>query len=89
MATPGGLITPDLLSPTLAATAAPPDGLSRVRRRKTLGAAVEDLEREMIEAALERAAGNISETARTLGLTRRGLYLKMQRLGVSGLRAEV
>jgi DNA-binding NtrC family response regulator/tetratricopeptide (TPR) repeat protein len=89
MATPGGLITPDLLSPALAATAAPPDGLSRVRRRKTLGAAVEDLEREMIEAALERAAGNISETARTLGLTRRGLYLKMQRLGVSGLRAEV
>jgi DNA-binding NtrC family response regulator len=60
-----------------------------VRRRKTLGAAVEDLEREMIETALERAAGNISETARTLGLTRRGLYLKMQRLGVSGLRAEV
>ena len=26
--------------------------------------------------ALERAAGNISETARTLGLTRRGLYLE-------------
>ena len=37
----------------------------------------------MIENALERAAGNISETARTLGLTRRGLYLKMERLGVS------
>jgi DNA-binding NtrC family response regulator len=89
MATPGGVITPDLLSPGLAATAEPPDAMSRVRRRKTLAAAVEDLEREMIEGALERAAGNISETARTLGLTRRGLYLKMQRLGVSGLRAEV
>jgi DNA-binding NtrC family response regulator len=88
MATPGGLITPDLLSPALVATAAPPDAASRARRRKTLSAAVEDLEREMIEAALERAAGNISETARTLGLTRRGLYLKMQRLGVSGLRAD-
>ena len=37
----------------------------------------------MIENALERAAGNISETARILGLTRRGLYLKMERLGVS------
>ena len=37
----------------------------------------------MIEGALERAAGNISETARMLGLTRRGLYLKMERLGVS------
>ena len=36
----------------------------------------------MIEGALERSAGNISETARILGLTRRGLYLKMERLGV-------
>ena len=37
----------------------------------------------MIEKALERSAGNISETARILGLTRRGLYLKMERLGVA------
>ena len=40
----------------------------------------------MIEGALERSAGNISETARLLGLTRRGLYLKMQRLGVERRR---
>ena len=91
MASPGGLITPDLLSPALAAAAEPPElsTTSRSRRRKTLAAAVEELEREMIEGALERAAGNISETARILGLTRRGLYLKMQRLGVSGAHAEV
>jgi DNA-binding NtrC family response regulator len=90
MATPGGLITPELLSPGLAATLEPMEGATRSRkRRKSLGAAVEELEREMIEEALERAAGNISETARTLGLTRRGLYLKMQRLGVSGARAGV
>ena len=90
MATPGGIITPELLSPGLAATLEPADHGVRPRgRRKSLSAAVEELEREMIESALERAAGNISETARTLGLTRRGLYLKMQRLGVSGLRAEV
>jgi DNA-binding NtrC family response regulator/tetratricopeptide (TPR) repeat protein len=90
MATPGGLITPELLSPGLAATLEPADQIVRPRgRRKSLAAAVEDLEREMIESALERSAGNISETARTLGLTRRGLYLKMQRLGVSGLRAGV
>ena len=31
----------------------------------------------MIEAALERSGGNISATARALGLTRRGLYLKI------------
>jgi DNA-binding NtrC family response regulator len=40
----------------------------------------------MIEGALQRSSGNISETARMLGLTRRGLYLKMQRLGVSAAR---
>jgi DNA-binding NtrC family response regulator len=51
-------------------------------RNATLGSAVERLEREMIESALQRTAGNISQTARTLGLTRRGLYLKMDRLGI-------
>ena len=35
-----------------------------------------------MRAALDRAGGNISETARTLGLTRRGLYLKLRRLGM-------
>ena len=48
----------------------------------TLAAAVERLEREMIETALQRTTGNISQTARSLGLTRRGLYLKMDRLGI-------
>jgi ActR/RegA family two-component response regulator len=47
---------------------------SRGRARSvTLAAAVERLEREMIEGALQRTAGNISQTARSLGLTRRGL----------------
>jgi DNA-binding NtrC family response regulator len=51
-----------------------------------LASAVERVERELIQAALERSAGNISETARALGLTRRGLYLKLRRLGLE--RAE-
>jgi DNA-binding NtrC family response regulator/tetratricopeptide (TPR) repeat protein len=89
MATPGGVITPDLLSPALDAASEPRDGTPRSRRRKTLAAAVEELEREMIEGALTKTGGNISETARSLGLTRRGLYLKMQRLGVRGARVEV
>jgi DNA-binding NtrC family response regulator len=38
----------------------------------------------MVQGALQRAGGNISETARVLGLTRRGLYLKMDRLGIQG-----
>ena len=84
MASREGLITPDLLSSAFGthALAAGTDGRSR-HRRTTLAAAVETIEREMIQSALERSAGNISETARTLGLTRRGLYLKMDRLGVN------
>jgi len=81
----GGTITPSMLSPTLAGTAADASPTS-LGRRTSLAAAVEKLEREMIESALERSAGNISETARMLGLTRRGLYLKMERLGVAGAR---
>jgi hydrogenase-4 transcriptional activator len=85
MAAPGGWITPDLLSPNFLGssteTAAP-----RRARNVTLSAAVERLEREMIENALQRSAGNISQTARSLGLTRRGLYLKLDRLRI-GARA--
>ena len=88
MTTPGGLITPDLLSSAFgAAPLADRESASGRLRRTTLANAVEKLEREMIEGALERADGNISETARLLGLTRRGLYLKMQRLGVEAARA--
>jgi DNA-binding NtrC family response regulator len=90
MAAPGGVITPDLLSPVFASSIEAGEPMPRSRgRRTTLAAAVEELEREMIAKALERATGNISETARTLGLTRRGLYLKMQRLGLPAGRMHV
>jgi hydrogenase-4 transcriptional activator len=80
MATAGGLITPDLLSPAFGVAPGPaPRGRAR---NVTLSEAVDRLEREMIQSALLRSAGNISQTARILGLTRRGLYLKMERLGV-------
>ena len=83
MASPDGSVTPDRLSPVFGTSELPSDAGTRSRhRRTTLAAAVEKIEREMIQSALERSAGNISETARTLGLTRRGLYLKMDRLGV-------
>ena len=44
--------------------------------------AVERLEREMIASTLDQTRNNVSETARILGLTRRGLYLKMKRLHI-------
>jgi hydrogenase-4 transcriptional activator len=53
----------------------------------SLASAVDGLEREIIEAALHKSSGNISETARNLGLTRRGLYLKLRRLGFEGASA--
>jgi Nif-specific regulatory protein len=46
----------------------------------TLAEAVEELERSMMRDALHRSKGNISQAARLLGLTRKGLYLKMDRL---------
>ena len=82
MASPEGTITPDLLSPVFAVDRNAETSPRPRVRRTTLAAAVEKLEREMIQSALERSSGNISETARLLGLTRRGLYLKMDRLGV-------
>jgi hydrogenase-4 transcriptional activator len=87
MSAPGALIAADLLSPEVAAREEMADyavpGLGAVYAGGSLAGAVEQLEREMIRAALDRSAGNISETSRTLGLTRRGLYLKLRRLGLS------
>src|SRR5688572_6600793 len=41
-----------------------------------------ELEREAIEAALERARGVISRAAAELGLSRQALYRRMERLGI-------
>jgi hydrogenase-4 transcriptional activator len=83
---PGGTILPAHLSPEIVTTQMPGATVAvsaRGRRAApTLAAAVEEIEREMIQGALDRSGGNISETARALGLTRRGLYLKLRRLGL-------
>ncbi len=83
---PDGLVRAEHLSPGFAALERrpgmePAPGTFRAAD-VPLDAAVAQLEREMIRSALERSTGNVSETARLLGLTRRGLYLKMQRLGL-------
>jgi DNA-binding NtrC family response regulator len=43
---------------------------------------VADLERMLVRQALVRAEGNLSEAARLLGVSRNGLVMKMQRLGI-------
>jgi hydrogenase-4 transcriptional activator len=47
--------------------------------RQKLSEGVQELEKQMIVVALFRAEFNLSKTARDLGLTRRGLYLKLDR----------
>ncbi|MCW5962350.1 MAG: sigma 54-interacting transcriptional regulator [Pyrinomonadaceae bacterium] len=48
----------------------------------TIEEAVSELETQMIKDSLARHNWNISQTARELGLTRRGLYLKLERYGI-------
>ncbi len=93
MSAPGGMIEPEHLSPDLAAPPAPADGKApapsvRSDRPRNLAAAIQQVEKDLIAATLDRTSWNISETARVLGLTRRGLYLKMRRLGLEGVASD-
>ena len=88
MAPPGGTIGPEHLSADLTAAAPASGGSSggpgrvSLRGGQTLASVVDEIERDLIRDMLNRHRGNISETARALGLTRRGLYLKLRRLGL-------
>jgi DNA-binding NtrC family response regulator/tetratricopeptide (TPR) repeat protein len=88
MAPPAGTIGPEHLSADLTAATPAVAGQagSRVTLRggQTLASVVDEIERDLIRDTLARHRGNISETARSLGLTRRGLYLKLRRLGLEG-----
>jgi DNA-binding NtrC family response regulator/tetratricopeptide (TPR) repeat protein len=95
MSRPGGAIDPEHLSADLTAPVQGPGSSvsmgaasGRPMQPGNLSSAVEVIEREMIGLTLERTRGNISETARVLGLTRRGLYLKMRRLGLDAITAD-
>jgi DNA-binding NtrC family response regulator len=87
MSAPGGTIDEQHLSPEVGATKAPPSAQAQSSARAprtaaNLAEAIEEVERELIQAALNGSSGNISQAARVLGLTRRGLYLKLRRLGL-------
>ena len=85
----GATITADQLSPELKRTSSPltaagagplaPASAFPADEDQTLPEAVEELERRMIVEALRRRSGNISRAARDLGITRRGLQLKLTR----------
>jgi len=90
----GAVITPEQLSPELrqmGVPTVPPASVSVMRtpapgrsevvpiENVSLAEALEEVERRMIGDAMRRHKGNISRVARELGLTRRGLYLKLDR----------
>lgn len=87
----GTVITPDHLSPDLRRVSAPMSTAPQVMRINalsnlegmTLAEATAELERRMISEAMRKHGGNISRVARELGLTRRGLYLKLERHDMS------
>jgi sigma-54-dependent transcriptional regulator len=70
----GNLLLPEHLQ--LPAT---PKGAHRLGLREQL----EQLERNLLTDTLQQHAGNQSQTARALGLPRRTLLYRMQRLGIS------
>ncbi len=89
----GTVITPDHLSPELKRISAPVSPTGVVTpinaatitsgENMTLADALAEVERRMIAEAMRKHGGNISRAARELGLTRRGLYLKLHRHALS------
>ena len=43
---------------------------------------LEQLEKQAIEAAVERYNGNLSQVAASLGITRQSLYRRMEKFGI-------
>jgi DNA-binding NtrC family response regulator len=59
-----------------------------VRMDQPLSAAMEHLERSMIQYALATAGDRLEDAAQMLGLSRKGLYLKRQRLKMEAAASE-
>jgi DNA-binding NtrC family response regulator len=59
-----------------------------VRMDQPLSAAVRHLERSMVQYALATAGERLEDAARMLGLSRKGLYLKRQRLKLAARQAD-
>jgi hydrogenase-4 transcriptional activator len=87
----GTIVTPESLSSEIAKAARDLDTGTVTQRKhqpaaaaagesQSLSEAIEELERRMIQDALRRSSGNIARAAKDLGLSRKGLYLKMDRL---------
>jgi transcriptional regulator with PAS, ATPase and Fis domain len=85
LAEPDAVLTPRALSPEIAsvrAEPAPSVAGATTSRADKLSPTLARIEREMIKAALREHHGKMDATAKALGISRKGLYLKRQRLGL-------
>jgi DNA-binding NtrC family response regulator len=90
MAEPGAVVMPEHLDPairagrrTIAAAASNLEPTELVVRLDQPHAAlVEHAERAQIRYAMQKCRGRLDDAAKLLGLSRKGLYLKRQRLGL-------
>jgi len=71
------------VSDRLRATLAPIEEAARADAHESLRAQLARVEAWMIRRALEAHGGRRAPTARTLGITREGLYKKMRRFGIA------
>jgi DNA-binding NtrC family response regulator len=90
LAEPGAVLMPEHLSATIAASRRTVPASQRtldptevvVRIDQPMPAAVQHLERTMIQRALRLSNGGMEDAAAILGLSRKGLYLKRVRYGL-------
>jgi DNA-binding NtrC family response regulator/pSer/pThr/pTyr-binding forkhead associated (FHA) protein len=78
---PGHTIESSMIAPTVL-TESVPDEAEHATDDLELKRHLEALEKRLIERAIDRAAGNRSEAARLLGITRNGLSMKIRRLRI-------
>lgn len=79
---PGEIISDKTLVAILGETATSP--MEPMSSRLKLGALKDEEERKMIAEALAKTGWRRQETAKLLGMSRKSLYIKMKKLGLSG-----
>jgi two-component system response regulator HupR/HoxA len=89
LAEPGAVLRPDVLSGDIVKTTAgvafapaPKSYETGAAHGEKLNPALSRVERAMIKAALSEHHGKVEAVAKALGISRKGLYLKRQRLGL-------
>jgi two-component system response regulator HupR/HoxA len=87
LAEPNAVLTPAALSDEIISARPAPRASSNglelnVPLNNKLLPTLSRIEREMIKVALHEHRGKVDQAARALGISRKGLYLKRQRLGL-------